>query len=273
MAVAATITPVVSERAAQAQQARWRRVRALLLDLVVFSILLTIVNLVFGATQVTSGSPPNGQPGTFFYSTVTAVAWPWLWLLWMVYYIVPESLYGASLGKLLLGVRVVRVDGRPLSVGSIVTRNVLRFVDALPFFYLIGGISVLATANSQRVGDRWAGTTVVLKVHAEPHATRRPAPGASMALGIALLCALAFTIAFAYFGRPPIVLESLFNQHQLMAPDLTSYKLGSPQWGFGRVTYPLTAYEGAQACSGSISLQWSWPLGWTMSDGTLLCPP
>ena len=247
--------------------------RALLLDFVVFSIVLTIVNYVYGVTQVTSGSPPSGQPGAFIYSTVTAVGWPWLWLLWMAYYIVPESLYGASLGKQLLGVCVVRVDGRPLSVGSIVTRNVLRFVDVLPGFYLLGGISVLMTAYSQRVGDRWAGTTVVIRDQAEPHATRRPAPGMSTALWIALLCAVVFTAGFAYFGRPPIVLESLFNQHQLMAPDLTSYRLGAPQWGFGRVTYPLTAYEGTQACSGSISLQWSWPLGWTMSDGTLLCPP
>jgi uncharacterized RDD family membrane protein YckC len=268
MAVAAALGPALSERAAQAREARWRRLRALLLDLVVFSILLNVVNLVYGVTQVTGGSPLNG-----FYSTVTTVAWPWLALLWMAYYIVPESFYGASLGKMLLGLRVVRVDGRPLGVGSIITRNVLRFFDVLPGFYLIGGLAVLITSNSQRVGDRWAGTTVVARSHAEAHATRRPAPGTSRALGIALLGALVFTVGFAYFGRPPLVLDGMFNQHLLMAPDLTSYRLGAPQWGFGQVTYPLTAYEGALACSGSISLQWSWPLGWTMSDGTLLCPP
>ncbi len=274
MAVAAALSPVLSERAAQAREARWRRFRALLLDLVVFSILLSVVNFVYGVSQVTSGSPPNGQPGSFFYTTVTAVAWPWLSLLWMAYYIVPESLYGASLGKMLLGLRVVHVDGGPLGLGSIVTRNVLRFVDVLPGFYLIGGLSVLVTSNSQRVGDRWAGTTVIARDQAlEPYATRNPPLGANRLLGIALVLALGFTVAFAYFGRPPLVLESMFNRHLLMAPDLTSYQLGAPQWGFGQVTYPLTAHEGALACSGSISLQWSWPLGWTMSDGTLLCPP
>ncbi len=269
MAVAAALRPVLSERAAQAREARWRRLRALFLDLVVFSILLNIVNLVYGVTQVTSGSPLNG-----FYSTVTTVAWPWLCLLWMAYYTVPESLYGASLGKMLLGLCVVRVDGQPLSLASIVTRNVLRFVDVLPVFYALGGISVLATANSQRVGDRWAGTTVVVRQQApEPDATRHPPLRANRLLGTALVIAVLFTIGFEYFGRPAIVLEGMYNQHMLMAPDLTSYRLGAPRWGFGRVTYPLTAYEGAQVCSGSISLQWSWPLGWTMSDGTLLCPP
>jgi uncharacterized RDD family membrane protein YckC len=274
MAVAVALSPVLSERAAQAREARWRRLRALLLDLVVFSILLSVVNFVYGVTQVTSGSPPNGQPGSFFYTTVTAVAWPWLSLLWMAYYIVPESLYGASLGKMVLGLCVVRVDGRPLSLGSILTRNVLRFVDVLPGFYLIGGLSVLATANSQRVGDRWAGTTVVARAHAlEPDATRHPPRGANRVLGIALVLALLFTIGFEYFGRPAIVLEGLYNEHQLMNLDLSSYRLGDPKWALGQVTYPLTGYEGATACAGYVSLNWEWPLGWTMSDGSLSCPP
>ena len=227
--------------------------RALLVDLVVFSLLLTVVNSVYAGTQV--------------------VTWASLGLLWMAYYIVPESLFGASLGKMLLGLCVVRVDRRPLGVGSIVVRNVLRFIDVLPGLYLIGGISVLLTADSQRVGDRWAGTTIVRRGQVEDsRATRHPPRGANRLLGAALVLTLLFTIAFEYFGRPALVLEGLYNQHRLMAPELTSYQLGTPQWSPGRVTYPLSGYEGARACTGSISLNWEWPLGWTMSDGTLFCP-
>src|SRR2546422_10971648 len=145
MAVAAAVRPLLSGRAGQAREARWPRFRALLIDLVVFSIVLSLVNWVYAGTQ--------------------AVGWASLCLLWMVYYIVPDSLYGASLGKMLLGLRVVRVDGRPLGLGSIVTRNVLRFIDVLPGLYLIGSIAVLLTANSQRVGDKCAGTTVVQRDH------------------------------------------------------------------------------------------------------------
>ena len=269
MAVAVAVRPALSERAAQARQARGRRVRALLLDLVVFTILLNVVNLVYGVTQVTSGSPLIG-----IYTTVTTVAWPWLSLLWMAYYIVPESLYGASLGKMLLGLCVVRVDGRPLGLGSILTRNVLRFIDVLPGFYLIGGLSTLATANSQRVGDKWAGTTVVLRAQAlDPVATRHPPRGANRLLGAALVLALVFTIGFEYFGRPALVLEGMYNEHQFMAQDLTSYRLGTPQWSLGRVTYPLTGYSGSRPCAGHVSLGWEWPLGWTMTDGTVSCPP
>ncbi|HSS93595.1 MAG TPA: RDD family protein [Candidatus Dormibacteraeota bacterium] len=254
MAVAAALSPVVSRWAAQARQARWPRLRALLLDFLAFSIVLSIVNWVYAGTLIAT--------------------WGSNCVLWVVYYVVPESLYGASVGKLLLGLCVVRADGQALGVGSIVVRNILRFIDVLPGLYLIGGLSVLMTADSQRVGDRWAGTTIVRSVRIEdPHATRHPPRGANRLLGVALVLALLFTIGFDYFGRPALVLEDLFYKHQLMAPDLSSYELGTATWSLGRVTYPLTGYEGTTACSGSISLQWEWPLGWTMSDGTLLCPP
>jgi uncharacterized RDD family membrane protein YckC len=254
MAVAAAVSPVLTDRAAQAREARWPRLRALLLDLIAFSIVLSIVNWIYAGTAV--------------------AAWASLCLLWMAYYIVPESLYGASLGKMLLGLCVVRVDERPLGVGSIVTRNILRFIDVLPAFYLLGGLVVLNTVHSQRVGDRWAGTTVVRRDDVtEPEATRHPPRGGNRVLGAALVLALLFTIGFDYFGRPAIVLDQLYNEHRLMVPELTSYKLGTPEWSLGRVTYPLTGYEGERACTGNISLNWDWSLGWTMSEGTLSCPP
>jgi hypothetical protein len=81
-----------------------------------------------------------------------------------------------------------------------------------------------------------------------------------------------FTIAFDYFGRPALVVEGLYNQHELLGPNLTSYRLGSPRWELGRVTYPLTAYANRAACTGSITLNWDWR-GWEMTDGQLLCPP
>ncbi len=253
MAVAATEGIVFAARAAQARAAQWTRFRALLVDTIVFSILLTVVNFVYGSPQV---------------------GWVWLALLWMAYYIVPESLYGASLGKLLFGLCVVCVDGRPLGVRSIWTRNVLRFLDVLPFLYLLGGISVRLTTYSQRVGDKWAGTAVVFRDQVvERDATRHPPRGANRLVIVTLLLALLFTIAFEYFGRPALVLEAMYEQHRLMEANLTSYQLGTPQWSFGRVTYPLTGYEGGRSCTGYIALNWEWPLGWTMSDGTLLCPP
>jgi uncharacterized RDD family membrane protein YckC len=257
MAVAAWGTAAVPTRAAQAREARGRRFGALLLDLLFYSLVAAIVNAVYGAA---------------YYGSISTVGWPALCALWMAYYIVPEAVFGASLGKMFTGLCVVRVDGRPLGVGSIVVRNLLRFVDVLPGLYLIGGFLVLLTGSNQRLGDLLAGTTVVDRAYAlDPQATRRPSAGTRRILGIALVAALLFTLAFDYFARPAIVLEGLYAQHQLMAPDLSSYRLGNPHRELGRVTYPLTGYAGGEACTGSISLNWSW-FDWQMSDGTLDCP-
>lgn len=273
MAVAAAPERSISERAIDAHQARVDRFLAMVLDLIVFGILAFVVNNVYGVTQVTSGPPLSGDATSAFFTTSTSVAWPWLVLLWMAYFIVPESLFGASLGKIVRGLCVVRVEGGPVSFGSILVRNALRLVDVLPGVNLLGGLLVLGTGSSQRLGDMVAGTTVIHRAHAlEPQTTRHPARGARRALGIGLLAALLFTFAFDYFGRPAIVVEGLNNQHELLGPNLTFYRLGSPQWGLGRVTYPLTAYKGGRTCTGSVTLNWEWR-GWEMTDGQLRCQP
>jgi uncharacterized RDD family membrane protein YckC len=265
--------------AVQARQARARRFGALLLDLIAFSILAAVVNGVYGVTQVTSGSLPNGQVGAFSYSTVTSVGWAWLCLLWIAYYIVPEALFGASLGKMFTRLCVVRVDGRPVGVGSIVTRNVLRFVDVLPGLYFIGGILVLLTGSSQRLGDVFARTTVVKREHAlEPWATRHPPRGANRMLGTALVLALVVTVAFDYFGRPALVIQGMYNTQQLLMRGVASYSLGQPRWGFGEVTYPITVattqdspFNGGKTCQGSIQLQWGWIEGWNAGSSGWDC--
>jgi len=273
MAVASVVSVVPSERAVKARQVRRRRLGALILDFLFFSIVLTVVNNVYGITVVTSGPPLSPVGMVAYYTTTAGVAWPVQTLLWLVYYIVPESVFGASLGKMLCGLCVVRVDGRPLGIGAVVARNVLRLVDVLPGLYLIGGLSVLITTNSQRVGDKWAGTTVVARDVAlaqDPRATRRPPPGAGRMLGAFLVAALLFTIAFDYFGRPPLVIEGMFNQHRLLTTDVTSYRLGDAQWGVGHVTYPITAVEGTKTCTGSVTLDW-FGLGWTESQAQWTC--
>jgi hypothetical protein len=64
-------------------------------------------------------------------------------------------------GKLLLGLRVVRTDGSWPSVVVIAARTLLRVVDWLPFLYLVGFIAMLATgARRQRLGDLAARTGV-----------------------------------------------------------------------------------------------------------------
>jgi len=68
---------------------------------------------------------------------------------------------GRTPGKRLNGLRVVRVEGHPVGFLTSAVRNLLRIIDFLPGWYLLGAIVILATRKNQRIGDVIAGTLVV----------------------------------------------------------------------------------------------------------------
>jgi uncharacterized RDD family membrane protein YckC len=68
---------------------------------------------------------------------------------------------GQTIGKRLFHLRVIDQAGLPLRIEQAWVRNLMRVFDALPFAYLVGGISVLSSPVMQRFGDRVAGTLVV----------------------------------------------------------------------------------------------------------------
>lgn len=68
---------------------------------------------------------------------------------------------GQTIGKRLFHLRVIDQTGLPLRIEQAWVRNLMRVFDALPFAYLMGGISVLSSPLMQRFGDRVAGTLVV----------------------------------------------------------------------------------------------------------------
>ena len=94
-------------------------------------------------------------------------------ILWG-YFVAFEALWdGQTPGKRLLGLRVVRNGGGGVDLGASAARNLIRFVDFLPFGYFVGMVSVIANARNQRLGDLVAGTIVVrerLLRHERPRA-------------------------------------------------------------------------------------------------------
>lgn len=73
-----------------------------------------------------------------------------------------QGLTGGTVGKLLLGLRVVRDDGRRAGIGWCALRTVvLLLVDSLCF--IIGLVVALSTNGHRRLGDMAASTLVVPK--------------------------------------------------------------------------------------------------------------
>jgi uncharacterized RDD family membrane protein YckC len=68
---------------------------------------------------------------------------------------------GRTPGKRINHLRVVRSGGEPVGFVTSAIRNALRAIDFLPFAYIVGAVTILATRNNQRLGDLAAGTLVV----------------------------------------------------------------------------------------------------------------
>jgi hypothetical protein len=83
----------------------------------------------------------------------------------LVYYFALEATIGQTVGKRLVGVRVVHGDGDRPSVGRVAIRTVVRLVDWLPLLYLVGFLTMLATGTRrQRLGDLAARTGIARAV-------------------------------------------------------------------------------------------------------------
>jgi uncharacterized RDD family membrane protein YckC len=85
-------------------------------------------------------------------------------LITLAYFVLLEGAFGATVGKLVLGIRVRSLDGTRIGFGAAAIRNLARVVDGFPYVipYLVGAIAVSRSETDQRLGDRWAKTVVVL---------------------------------------------------------------------------------------------------------------
>jgi uncharacterized RDD family membrane protein YckC len=76
------------------------------------------------------------------------------------YYVACEALTGMTVGKGMVGIRVVGEEGERVTFGAAVLRNLARLVDAF-FFYLVAFVFAMQSPLRQRLGDRLAHTVVV----------------------------------------------------------------------------------------------------------------
>lgn len=129
-----------------------RRIVAALLDIFALSILLAVMFALFGEKE------SNDQGVTFSLSGAPFLIFIGLAL---AYYAILERATGRTIGKELLGIRVVRADGAPIGWRESLARNLIRVVDGLPVFYLVGLVAVAASRHDQRLGDMAAGTVVI----------------------------------------------------------------------------------------------------------------
>jgi uncharacterized RDD family membrane protein YckC len=131
-----------------------RRLVAALIDIAVLGVILVVFTELWGDSDTSDGSAQfqlNGWPALLF--AIVALA----------YYAMFETALRQTPGKIVMSLEVHTTDGAPARTGAIALRTILRVIDGLPAFYLVGLIAAAVTKRNQRIGDLVAGTVVVRK--------------------------------------------------------------------------------------------------------------
>lgn len=141
------------------------RALAYLVDLSVLLVGMALLSLVMGLLRLISADVSQALLvlSVFLFPILYGVGCEWLWR-------------GQTLGKRLLHLRVVDAEGLRLRPSQVILRNLLRAVDFLPLFYLVGGATCLLSPRGQRLGDI-AARTVVVRVPTLPNPDLEPVLG------------------------------------------------------------------------------------------------
>jgi uncharacterized RDD family membrane protein YckC len=128
-----------------------QRIGAFLIDFAIMLAITTAIILVPVLLSLSTSSFLNGGISTLLFITIG--------LLWL-YSTLLEGFNGQSIGKRVIGLKVVRTDGKKMSYDHAAVRNFGKILPLLPFDLLIG-LWRIKDCTFSRYFDKFAGTTVI----------------------------------------------------------------------------------------------------------------
>jgi uncharacterized RDD family membrane protein YckC/DNA-binding HxlR family transcriptional regulator len=126
------------------------RISAFVFD---FALILAITMAIIFLPQLLSMSK-----ATFFSALTSTVLFITVGLLWL-YSTLLEGFNSQTIGKRIMGLKVVRTDGKKMSYDHAAVRNFGKILPLLPFDLIIGWR--LKNPSFMRYFDKFAGTTVI----------------------------------------------------------------------------------------------------------------
>jgi len=135
----------------------WSRFLALMIDFFIFCAIFFPVTRIVKGVWVMSASDHRWGRGLFITDPLCIAFLVFMFL----YFIFLEGLAGATLGKFIIGLRVIDTNGKKPGLLKSLLRNILRLIDSLPTLNILGIILIIITKENTRFGDMIAKTRVV----------------------------------------------------------------------------------------------------------------
>lgn len=117
--------------------------------------LIDAIPLIVAVVYVLNGVEDPFDPAAVWLTVPPLVI---AMVIYLLHTALTEIFAGRSLGKMIVGLRVVTTDGQPPRAWAMLVRNLLRVIDIVP---LPLGAMVLLTPLRQRIGDMAARTVVI----------------------------------------------------------------------------------------------------------------
>jgi uncharacterized RDD family membrane protein YckC len=86
---------------------------------------------------------------------------------WGYFFAAEYFFNGKTIGKNMIGIRVIQENGHSITLLSALIRNLLRIIDMMPTAYFLGIVLVFFHSKHKRLGDMAGGTVVVLEESAK----------------------------------------------------------------------------------------------------------
>lgn len=128
------------------------------IDYIIYITVYYFAIFIWGSTVFSTDTEAN-DPVILLTGLLVAFLWIGLWFL--IFPVIEALNNGRTLGKAIVGVRVLKLNGGKPNFGHLLVRHLFDFVDYMPFFGIVGVIVAVNTENKQRVGDLVASTIVV----------------------------------------------------------------------------------------------------------------
>ena len=146
------MTEITIENQIETQNSRFEiakkryRIGAFLIDFFIYWLIGMIIGIFFGTPNDEGGFSFNGLPA-FGMFLIGFFLWP-----------ISEGIWGQTIGKRFLDLKVVTNEFKPIGIGQAFGRFFLGFID---YIFLIGLIVAANNKQNKRIGDLAANTIVV----------------------------------------------------------------------------------------------------------------
>ncbi len=131
------------------------RLLALIFDTIIIAAAFALTGILVASQSggfTENGFSLEGTPAllTIGFTILFALLYHWLF----------EGLWGATLGKAIIGIKVVDKSGSKCNLKSAFIRNLCRIIDGIAV-YLVGFFVAIFSKLRQRIGDHLANTVVI----------------------------------------------------------------------------------------------------------------